>query len=57
MEYELSLIHILRYTEKDDVMLLADFGYKGMNEELTKLRTMTNTIIETQQTVNRYKME
>ena len=53
----LEINEVLRYTEKDNVMLLADFGHKGMNEELTKLRTMTNTIIETQQTVNRYKME
>lgn len=41
----------------DDVMVFADFGHKGIKEELTKLRSMTNTIIETQQTFNHYKKD
>lgn len=41
----------------DDVMVFADFGYKGINDELTKLRAMTNTIIETQQTFSRSKKD
>mgnify|MGYP000193501617 CR=1 FL=1 len=41
----------------EDVMVLADFGHKGIDGELTKLRNMTNTIIETQQTFSRYKKD
>ena len=41
----------------EDVMVFADFGHKGIDGELTKLRNMTNTIIETQQTFSRYKKD
>lgn len=30
-------------------MVFADFSHKGIREELNKLRTVTNTIIETEQ--------
>lgn len=33
----------------EDIMVFADFSHKGIREELNKLRTITNTIIETEE--------
>lgn len=41
----------------EDVMVFADFSHKGIKDELSKLRSMTNTIIETQQTFRNYKKD
>jgi len=41
----------------DDLMIFADFSSKGINTELQKLRTVTNTIIETQNTFSRHKKD
>lgn len=41
----------------DDVIVFADFGHSGIDGELAKLRCMTNTIIETQQTFKYYKKD
>lgn len=41
----------------DDMMIFADFSSKGINGELQKLRTVTNTIIETQNTFNGHKKD
>lgn len=35
----------------DDVMVFANFSHKGIREELTKIRCITNSIIETQQII------
>ncbi len=43
--------------ELDDIMVFADFGHKGIDGELAKIRSITNTIIETQQTFIRYKKD
>lgn len=41
----------------EDVMIFADFGHDGIQAELPKLRTVTNTIIETQNAYGRYKKD
>lgn len=41
--------------ELDNVVFFADFSYKGIGDELLKLNTVTNTIIETQQLSKKHK--
>lgn len=41
----------------EDIMVFADFSYNGINAEISKLRAITNTIIETQQTNGRHKKD
>lgn len=41
----------------EDIMVFADFSHKGIREELSKVRCITNTIIETQQTFAHYKKD
>lgn len=41
----------------EDILIFADFGYEGIRAELPKLRTVTNTIIETQNAFGRYKKD
>lgn len=41
----------------EDIMVFADFSHKGIREEISKLRNITNTIIETQNTFNHYKKD
>lgn len=43
--------------EVDDIMVFADFGYAGISAELPKLRTITNTVIETRQRTGQYKKD
>lgn len=40
-----------------DIMVFADFSHKGIKEEIPKIRTVTNTIIETQNTFSGYKKD
>lgn len=41
----------------DTIMVFADFSHKGLREEITKIRSITNTIIETQNSFPRYKKD
>ena len=41
----------------EEVMVFADFGHKGIAAEVPKIRTITNTIIETQQSFTHYKKD
>lgn len=41
----------------EDVMVFADFSYKEIRDELTKIRCVTNSIIETQQTMTNSKKD
>lgn len=41
----------------EDIMVFADFSHKGIQEEIGKLRSLTNTIIETQQAFSHYKKD
>lgn len=41
----------------DDIMIFADFSYDKISAELPKLRTITNTIIETQQVKGHHKKD
>ena len=40
-----------------DVLVFGDFSNKGIREELTKIRCVTNSIIETQQSINGTKKD
>lgn len=41
----------------DNVLVFADFSHKGIREEIPKIRTITNSIIETQNTFSTYKKD
>ncbi|MGI5906876.1 MAG: NYN domain-containing protein [Candidatus Pararuminococcus gallinarum] len=43
--------------EIEDIYVFGEFGHKGIHDELSKLRTITNTIIETQQPLGHHKKD
>lgn len=48
---------ISREYEFEDILIFGEFGHKGIHDELSKLRNVTNTIIETQQPLGQHKKD
>ncbi len=43
--------------EFEDIYIFGEFSHKGIHDELSKLRSITNTIIETQQPLGQHKKD